>query len=84
MQRLIFRCWKMLKCKDLIIRGLGLGIMTGLIAYMLDGITNMMFREATPYVQLWIYIGLSLSFKRLLKEQTRHEPSIPQAVPSIT
>jgi len=48
---------------------LALAIMTGLFAYLLDGITGPMFKEAVPYAQLWVYIGLSMSFSRILHQQ---------------
>ena len=63
------RCWKMLKCEDLLIRILALAIFTGFIGYLLDGLTNPLFRQAVPYAQLWIYLGLSMSLARLSEEQ---------------
>lgn len=71
----ICNCFKLLNCKDLLIRGISLALIAGFFAYLIDGITNMMFREAVPYAQLWLYIALS----RVLKEQI-----IPQTQPSPT
>lgn len=66
----MWRCWKMLKCKDLLIRLLALSALTGLFAYLLDGLVNLMFKTPVPYAQLWVYIGISAAFSRLLTEQT--------------
>lgn len=65
----IVQCIKMLKCGNLFFQGFSLAIMLGLIAYLLDGITDPMFREAVPYAQLWVYIGLAVALKRLLAEE---------------
>jgi len=72
-------CWKVLRCSDLLIRGLALAMMAAFFAYMLDGLTGPMFREAVPYAQLWTYIGLTVSLKRLLAEQ---EPERATVVPA--
>lgn len=63
------QCLKLLKCKDHIIRGMSLVVLTGLTAYLLDGITDPMFREAVPYAHLWVYLGLVIAFKRLVNER---------------
>jgi O-antigen ligase len=65
----IIRCWKVLKCEDLLIRGLALSIITALLGFLLDGLTGPMFKQPVPFAQLWIFIGLAMSFGRLLKEQ---------------
>jgi len=62
------RCYSVLKCEDLLMRGLALAILTGLLAYLLDGVTNMMFRESTPYAQFWVYTGLAVALKRIWDE----------------
>ncbi len=63
------QCLKLLKCQDPIIRGMSLVVLTGLTAYLLDGITDPMFREAVPYAHLWVYLGLVIAFKRLVNER---------------
>jgi hypothetical protein len=68
------QCFKMLKCRDPLIRGLSLVVLTALFAYVLDGITDPMFREAVPYAQLWVYLGLAMALKRLVQEQTPARP----------
>jgi O-antigen ligase len=75
----LVRCWKVLRCEDLLIRGLGLAILTGLFGYLLDGITGPFFRHIVIYSQLWIYIGLIVSFKRMLDENiiNDHVVSVP-------
>ncbi len=65
----MIQCFKTLKCRDLIVRGFALAVLTGLLAYLLDGITDPMFREAVPYAQLWVYLGLAAALKRLTGEQ---------------
>lgn len=62
-------CWKLLKCNDPLIRGLALAIMAAFFAYALDGLTGPMFKQAVPYAQLWLYIGLCISFRRILRKQ---------------
>ncbi|MHC4618287.1 MAG: O-antigen ligase family protein [Planctomycetota bacterium] len=66
----IAKCAKMLRHADPMIRGLALAVLAGLVAYMVDSMTNMMFREATPYAQLWVYLALAVAFKRLAGEPT--------------
>ncbi|MHC4114246.1 MAG: O-antigen ligase family protein [Planctomycetota bacterium] len=65
----ICHCYRMLKCRDTLIRGLALAILAGLLGYILDGVTNPLYRHAVVYAQLWVYIGISMSFNRLLEEQ---------------
>jgi len=64
------QCWKMLRCSDFMIRGLALAVLAGFMAYLVDGLTNMMFRETVPYAQLWTYIALAMALRRLVNEQT--------------
>lgn len=71
------RCFKQLKCKDLLIRGLALAILAGFISYLLDGFSSPMGRELIPMYTLWIYIALSVAFKRILQEQNdKLEPAV--------
>lgn len=65
----ISRCYKMLKCEDLLLRGLALAILTGFLGYLLDGLTDPMFKAPVPFMHLFICMGLSSSFERLSKEQ---------------
>lgn len=65
----MINCWKVFKCEDFFVRVLGLAIWTGLIAYSLDGLTNCLARQAVTYAQLVMYIGLAMSFKRILSER---------------
>lgn len=74
----IIYCWKMIRCNDLLMRALALAIMTGLIAYLLDGVTNCLSRQTVPYAQLWVYLGLAMSFKRILSEGTSAGPTLEE------
>lgn len=62
-------CVKAIKYKDLLIRGLGLAVLTAFVAYLLDGLFDPMFRQAVPYANLWLYIGLGVAFTRIMQEQ---------------
>ncbi|KHE93318.1 MAG: O-antigen ligase family protein [Candidatus Scalindua rubra] len=59
------RCFKLINSNDRLIRILALAILCGLVGYLLDGLTNMMFREATPYAQLWVFLGISMALHRM-------------------
>jgi hypothetical protein len=61
-------CWRTMSAEDWLAKSMGLAIFCALAAYLVDGITNPMFREAVPYAQLWVYVGLSTAFKRLARE----------------
>ncbi len=61
----IHHCWKFLKCDDFLIRGLALAILMALLAYILDGLTDPMFKSSVVYAQLWTYIALCVSFPRI-------------------
>ena len=61
----IYNCFKLLRNEDRMVRGMSLALVAGFLAYLLDGVTNMMFREAEPYVQLMLYLALS----QVLQEQ---------------
>jgi len=75
----ILRCLKMLKCDDLLIRGLALAILTAFIGYLIDGFSSPLGRELVPYYMLWIYISLSMSFKRMLQEhENEPEPLVQE------
>ena len=66
----IVQCVKLVKCRDPMTQGMSLAILSGLFAYMLDGITDPMFRELVPYAQLWVYFGLAMALRRLANKQT--------------
>jgi len=70
----MYSCWKMLKCEDLLIRGLALALLGGFFSYMLDGLSSPMFKSSVPYALLWTYIGLSVALKRLSGETIQSDP----------
>ena len=62
----MFRCVQMLKCSNLLLRGLSLALLTGFIGYLLDGLSSPLGRSVVPYYLLWVYIAISMSFQRIL------------------
>ena len=67
----IFRCFKYIMSEDLLVRGMSLAIMAALIAYVLDGVTDPLGREAEPYALLWIYIGIVMALGRIVDNKAR-------------
>ncbi len=65
----MFRCCQMLGCSDRLIRGVALALLTAFIGYLLDGLTSPLGRNVVPYYQLWVYIGISMSLKRVVEEK---------------
>lgn len=63
----MLHCRRALRCEDPLLRGLALAALTALFAYLLDGLTDPMFRYQVPYAQLWFYMALSVSFERFTK-----------------
>lgn len=61
--------WKILRNDDKLIRGLALAIFTALTAYLLDGLTDPMFRFPVPYACLWLYIGIIIAMARMSSKQ---------------
>ncbi len=62
----MIRCVRFLDNEDPLVKGLSLAIVTGIAGYLLDGLTDPMFREASPYAQLWTYLGLVMAFGRFV------------------
>lgn len=77
-------CWQLIKCKNLLIRGLSVSIIAGFIAYLVDGINNPMFREITPYAQLWVFVGLAMASVRISKEEHREVSDLETPCPETT
>jgi hypothetical protein len=72
----MFNCYKVIKCDDAFLRLFALGILTGFIGYLLDGVTDPLFRQEIVYAQLWTYIAISLSFERILKFQKNYSTAL--------
>jgi hypothetical protein len=70
----IVKCWKLLRADDLLVRGLALAIMTAFIGYLLDGLTDPMFKEAVTYAQYTMYLGLCVALGRIASEQQAQSP----------
>lgn len=64
----IRRCRLFLHHPDPLLKGLALALFGGFIAYATDAVTNMMFREAVPYAQLWLAIALSHALPRFAEQ----------------
>lgn len=62
---------------------IALALFTGLAAYMLDSLTNPLFREPTVYLMFWFIVALSVALPRLEREGLMHWPTSPEreAVP---
>jgi hypothetical protein len=69
------RCWRLLKGKSDLTRRMALAIFAGLIAYVLDGLTNPLFREAVVYMMFWFSVSLAAALWRM--DQTE---SVPERV----
>jgi len=52
---------------------IALAVATGLVAYLLDGLTNPLFREPIVYIMFWFLIAMSVALTRLHSE-TRNGP----------
>ena len=62
-------CWKLLKREDPFVRALALGILTAFFAFLLDGLTNPVYKATVPYAQFWMYVAIGISLGRLLKDR---------------
>lgn len=60
----IMNCHRALSCEDDWTRSLALGIITGVLAFLLDGLTDPMFKQAVPYALFWTYVGIGSAFDR--------------------
>lgn len=76
----LVRCWRQRNHSDLMVRGLAMAMFAGLVAYVLDGLTNPTFREAEPYTLLWLYIGMSVALPRIAAEAA----SAPRILPNTS
>jgi len=47
---------------------IALAVATGLVAYVLDGLTNPLFRESTVYMMFWFLMAMSVALTRLHSE----------------
>jgi len=71
----VMKCRDQVDGKDPFVKGLALALLCGFVAYFLDGMTNMMFREAVPYSQLWTAIALSHGLDRFVREGAGPRPA---------
>lgn len=75
----MFRAFPLMNNSDPVIKGMGLALLTAFIAYLLDGLTDPMFREATVYMQLWLFMGLISAIRSFIKPST--DTSSPDTLP---
>jgi hypothetical protein len=61
----IRRLWKLVKVKHSQFSRVALAALTGLVAFLLDGLTNPAFREAVVYMMFWFTISLSVALPQI-------------------
>jgi O-antigen ligase len=71
------RLWKLVKVKHTLFSRVALAALTGLVAYLLDGLTNPLFRESVVYMMFWFTIALSVALPQIehderFSEANRH------------
>lgn len=66
------RLWRYRRDPDLLVCAFAMAMLAGLIAYVLDGLTNPTFREPAPFSMLWLYFALSVAFARFTQHGQRH------------
>ncbi len=80
----LYLCFTMLSCEDLLIRGLALAFIAAFFGYLLDGLTSPLGRNIVPYYQLWLYVGLTISFQRMIKQSGKEAVSSNQPTNLVT
>jgi O-antigen ligase len=67
------RSWKILRRRNHPHRRLALAVFCGLIAYLLDGLTDPLYREPVIYSMFWVMVALSVALVRIDRE---HEQQV--------
>ena len=73
----IRRLWKLVKVKHTLFSRVALAALTGLVAYLLDGLALPLFRESVVYMMFWFTIALSVALPQIehderFSEANRH------------
>lgn len=71
------RLWKLVKVKHTLFSRVALAALTGLVAYLLDGLALPLFRESVVYMMFWFTIALSVALPQIehherFSEANRH------------
>ncbi|MDH4099007.1 MAG: O-antigen ligase family protein [Nitrospirota bacterium] len=61
--------WRLVRNNDNLVRGLSLAILVALTGYLLDGITDPMFRFPVPYAWLWTLMGLAVAITNMTSKR---------------
>ena len=64
----IYHSCKFFRCKNVLLRGMAIAIVAAFVSYLFDGLSSPLGRELVPYYTLWIYIAISLAFRRIDRE----------------
>lgn len=65
----LLRLWKIVRLRQGLLSRVALAALTGLVAYLLDGLTNPLFRESVVYLMFWFTISLSVSLPHILGDK---------------
>ena len=65
----MLRSWRIARIKNHPYRRISLAVFCGLFAYLLDGLTDPLYREPVIYSMFWLMTGLSLAFETLNQKQ---------------
>jgi O-antigen ligase len=65
----LLRLWKIVRLRQGLLSRVALAALTGLVAYLLDGLTNPLFRESVVYLMFWFTISLSVSLPHILGDE---------------
>ena len=61
------RLWRLTRVGDDLLRRFALAAFLSLLVYILDGMTDPLFREPTVYMMCWVLVGLSVALARQAK-----------------
>ncbi len=66
----IARAWRVVMRGSEPLRRVALALVAGLTAYLLDGLTDPLYREPVVFMMFWVTIGLSVAVHRIHREET--------------
>jgi len=66
----LVRSWKVVRIKRDPYSPLALAIFCALVVYLLDGLTDPLYREPVAYMCFWLLISLSVALKKMEREYT--------------
>lgn len=62
------RSWKLIRKENVRIARVSLAIYCGLAAYLLDGLSDPLYREPVVYMMVWVLIGASVALTRISRQ----------------